>query len=120
VIFLGDSNSHTRTQPVLVHDITADKLQLHELDLGDYKINRYSTDSFGFVKIDGRNLLELGDSINLYIMNGISCSPRSSEFTCFPHRGGTSVVGYVLSTFFIIPSICDFQFFDHHPLVNHT
>nr|QHR88942.1 hypothetical protein Q903MT_gene2961 [Picea sitchensis] len=35
-----------------------------------------------------RNLLHLGESHELLILNNLPRFPNSSKFTCFPHSGG--------------------------------
>ena len=44
----------------------------------------------------GHHLLKLGSKHPIIIYNGLSKWSGSEELTCFPHRGGESIVDYLI------------------------
>jgi hypothetical protein len=61
-------------------------------------LHRVSNNALGPITAYGGHLLQLGESHELLILNGLSCFLDSRYFTCFPHSGGASVVDYVMSS----------------------
>jgi hypothetical protein len=105
VILLGDFNTRTRDLQTPLHDRSEDMFCTRGIDPESVGLHRLSDDALGPITAYGRHLLQLGESQELLILNGLPCFPGSRFFTCRPHGGGTSVVDYVLSSQNLIPFI---------------
>jgi len=64
-----------------------------------------SDDALGPITVYGKHLLQLGESQELLILNGLPCFPDSRFFTCRPYGGGVSVVDYVFASHNLLPFI---------------
>jgi hypothetical protein len=71
VILLGDFNARTRNLQISLHDRTEDALCLQELEPESMCLHRSSQDKDGPLIGYGRHLLQLGESHDLLIMNGL-------------------------------------------------
>lgn len=68
-------------------------------------LHQLSDDALGPITAYGKDLLQLGESYELLIVNGLSYFLESCYFTCFPYSKGASVVNYVMSSQTILPFI---------------
>jgi hypothetical protein len=110
VILIGDFNSRTKIPPRFLsttgqRTCSASK----EIDPASVGLHWMSDDALGPLTAYGRHLLQLGESQELLILNGLPCFPNSRFFTCWPHGGGVSVVDYVLSSQNLLPFIRHFS-----------
>jgi hypothetical protein len=78
-----------------------------------------SDDALGPTTVYGKHLLQLGESQELLILNGLPCFPDSRFFTCRPYGGGASVVDYVLASHNLLPFIRHFSV-SPIPLADHA
>lgn len=117
-MLLGDFNRRIRNLQTQYFDSIADLLHIQALDrqLVFQKDFANSLPTSGY----GRFLLELGETHNLLIFNGIVQFPQSDHHTYFPHVGGSSVVDYILSSPPLASHIHAFQVAHHLLLADHT
>jgi hypothetical protein len=119
VILPGNFNARTKNLKVSLHDKDKDVLCLQELEPESQGLHRSSRDRYGPLTSYGRHLLQLRESHDLLIMNGLPCFPSSGDFTCFPHSGEVCVVDYVLVNLDLLPYIQHFSI-SRLPLANHA
>ena len=91
VILLGDFNAHTKALQIPLHDRSQDMFCIEEMNFESVGLHRLSEDALGPITAYGRQLLQLGESHELLILNDLSCFPDSFSFTCFPHSRGAGV-----------------------------
>ena len=75
------------------------------IDSNSLGLHRMSDDALGPTTVYGKHLLQVGESQELLILNGLTCFPDSRFFTCWPYGRGASVVNYVLTTQELLPFI---------------
>ena len=104
VILVGDFNARTCHFQTVFYDTS--KEMLREMDANDLYLARHSQDEE--CTSYGRDLIDMGTTHGLAILNGLQRFPASNGFPCFPHRHGASTVDYVLAQSNLIPLIKDF------------
>lgn len=103
-----------------IFDIPSNPLCLKELDHDGLGIYRCSIDVNNIITYYGKYLINLGDSHDLIILNGITWFPLSSNFTCFPYAGEASVVDYVMANLSFALTISDLCISSVPPLIDHA
>lgn len=95
-------NDCTWTLQTLIHDLVEDVLWLHEVNPCIVGAQIFSIDRSYLVMTHGR-YLQLNESHDLIILNGVPCYLGFNRYTCFPHNCGVSVVDYVLANQALLP-----------------
>lgn len=95
IMLMGDFNGRTGNVQTQYFDIIVDLLHIEVLDLPLL----FERDSTNFIPWSGygKFLLELSETHDLPILNGIARFPQSRHHTCCPHAGSSNVVDYILS-----------------------
>jgi hypothetical protein len=75
VILLGDFNARTRALQIPLHDRSEDVFCIQETDPDSVGLQWASDDASGPLTGYGRHLLQLGESHELLILNGLPCFP---------------------------------------------
>lgn len=102
-----------------MHDRTKDIFCTRGIDSTTIGMHRTSEDHLGPTTAYGRYLLQLGESHELVILNGLPCFPSSHFFTCRPFGGGASVVDYAIANLDLLPYIKNFSI-TPIPLIDHA
>lgn len=66
---------------------------------------RTSDDGLGPLTTYGRHVLQLGESHDLFLLNGLLCYLDLKGFMCFVHNGGASLVDYDVANQQLLPHI---------------
>jgi hypothetical protein len=90
VILLGDFNARTRDLQIPLHDRSEDVFCTQGIDPDSVGLHRMSDDALGPTTVYGKHLLQLGESQELLILNGLPCFPDSA-FSHAGHMAGVRV-----------------------------
>ena len=105
VILMGNFNAYTRDLQIPLHDQSEGVFCTWGIDPTSVGLHRISEDVLGSTTAHGKHLLQLGESHELLILNGLPRFLDSWFFPCRPHGGRASVVDYALASPNLLPYI---------------
>ena len=96
ILIIGDFNARTNDLQTPLHDHMSNLICTSLPYPASLGFQRTSDDTLGPLTRHGPLLLQLCESSNIVILNGLPSFPSYSSFNCWSHCGDVNVVDYAL------------------------